>query len=37
MRMPKPMAIGAAAVCPNGTPIDERVARMRELTGFARA
>jgi methylmalonyl-CoA mutase C-terminal domain/subunit len=28
------IAIGAAAVFPNGTSIDELVARMRELTGF---
>ena len=31
------IAIGAAAVFPNGTSIDELVARMRELTGFAGA
>jgi methylmalonyl-CoA mutase, C-terminal domain len=31
------IGIGAAAVCPNGTSIDELVARMRELTGFAAA
>jgi len=31
------IAMGAAAVFPNGTSIDELVARMRELTGFAGA
>lgn len=35
--VPRLIAIGAAAVCPNGTPIDELVARMRELTGFTGA
>ena len=32
--VPRLIAIGAAAVFPNGTTIDELVARMRELTGF---
>jgi len=33
--VPRLSGIGGAAVCPNGTSIDELVDRMRELTGFA--